>query len=101
MSQDLITIQNPKSAAADAYRTLRTNLIFGNIDNPVRTIGVTSPAEENNKAMAAANLAVTFAQNEKRTLLIDADLRRPAMHRIWKVDQNRGLTTMLFRRKSG
>jgi capsular exopolysaccharide synthesis family protein len=93
---DLVTLTQPRSAAADAYRTLRTNLLFSNLDTPLRTLCVTSPAEENQKGLAAANLAVTFAQSERRTLLIDADLRRPMMHEIFGVPQNPGLTTALL-----
>lgn len=93
---NLITIQDPRSSAADAYRTLRTNLIFSNLDAPLRTIGVTSAAKDDLKGIAAANLAVTFAQAERRVLLIEGDLRRPAVHTYWNLDNNTGLTSMLL-----
>lgn len=92
----LVTIQDPRSAAADAYRTLRTNLIFSNLDAPLRTIGVTSAAQDDQKGVAAANLAVTFAQSERKVALIEGDLRRPAVHTFWNADNDRGLTTMLL-----
>lgn len=96
MSTELLTLTQPRSAIADAYRTLRTNLLFSNLDTPLRTIGVTSAAEDNLKAVAAANLAVTFAQSERRTLLIDADLRRPGLHTYFGAKDQPGLTTMLL-----
>ncbi len=96
MPVDLITLKDPRSPAADAYRTLRTNLIFSNVDKTLATIGVTAPAEDNRKGIAAANLAVTFAQSDHKTVLIDGDLRRPSVHTYWGVDSERGLTTMLL-----
>lgn len=96
MAVDLITLKDPRSPAADAYRTLRTNLQFTRLDNPLITLGVTSPAEDNHKGQAAANLAVTLAQSGKRTILVDADLRRPSQHVVWDVDNTAGLTTTLL-----
>jgi non-specific protein-tyrosine kinase len=96
MPADLITLKDPRSPAADAYRTLRTNLIFSNVDRELSSIGVTSPAEDDGKSIAAANLAVTLAQSGRRTVLIDADLRRPSQHTIWGLDNEQGLTTMLL-----
>ncbi|PJF44944.1 MAG: capsular biosynthesis protein [Phototrophicales bacterium] len=93
---NLITIQDPRSSAADAYRTLRTNLMFSNLDTPLRTLGVTSAAKEDQKGIAAANLAVTFAQAERKVLLIEADLRRPVVHTFWNLDNSKGLTSTLL-----
>ena len=96
MPAALITIADPRSPATYAYRTLRTNLIFSDVDRELKTLGVTSPAEDNNKGLTAANLAVTFAQSGRRTILIDGDLRRPSIHTYWGVDNAQGLTTMLL-----
>jgi capsular exopolysaccharide synthesis family protein len=93
---DLITLKDPRSPASDAYRTLRTNLLFSNLDQQVITIGITSPAQENHKSTATANLAVTLAQSGRRTIIVDADLRRPEQHTIWGVSNERGLTTMVL-----
>lgn len=90
----LITLTDPRSPAAEAYRTLRTNLIFASLDQPVETLIVTSPAIGGEKSIATANLAVVMAQGEHRTILVDADLRCPALHEIFGVSIEPGLTTM-------
>lgn len=90
----LITLTDPRSPAAEAYRMLRTNLTFAGLDQPLEVLVVTSPAPEEEKSVAVANLAVTMAQGERRTILVDADLRRPRQHEIFGVSSDRGLTTM-------
>lgn len=92
---NLITLTDPRSAAAEAYRTLRTNLMFSSVENPIQTLLVTSSVADEGKSEAIANLAVTFAQSDNKTILVDADLRRPKQHEIWGV-KNRGLTTMMI-----
>jgi len=92
---DLITLTNPRSPAAEAYRTLRTNLTFTALDKPIETLVVTSAASGEDKSTVLANLAVTMAQGERRTILVDADLRRPGLHEIFDVVNDRGLTTMI------
>jgi capsular exopolysaccharide synthesis family protein len=92
---NLITLTEPRSAAAEAYRTLRTNLMFSSVERPIQTLLVTSPVDGEGKSDAVANLAVTFAQGGNKTILVDADLRRPSQHNIWGV-KNRGLTTMML-----
>ncbi|MBI5927957.1 MAG: CpsD/CapB family tyrosine-protein kinase [Chloroflexi bacterium] len=96
MAVDLITLKDPRSPASDAYRTLRTNLLFSNLDQQVITIGVTAPAQDNHKSIATANLAVTLAQSGRRTVLVDADLRRPEQHLVWGLPNERGLTSMVL-----
>ena len=92
---DLITLSQPRSAAAEAYRSLRTNLMFSSVETPIQTLLVTSAAREDHKSVTLANLAVTFAQGGNRTILVDADLRQPQQHRIWGVDNRRGLSQMM------
>ncbi|MCX7681014.1 MAG: CpsD/CapB family tyrosine-protein kinase [Anaerolineae bacterium] len=91
----LITLSDPRSSAAEAYRTLRTNLTFAALDRPIGTLIVTSAAPGEDKSVVLANLAVTMAQGERRTVLVDADLRRPALHQIFGVTSEQGLTTMI------
>ncbi len=90
----LITLTDPRSAAAEAYRTLRTNLTFTGLDKPIETLVITSPGPNEGKSVTLANLAVTMAQGERRTIVVDADLRRPMLHQIFGVSNGRGLTTM-------
>ncbi len=92
---NLITLTQPRSAAAEAYRSLRTNLMFSSVDKPIRTLLVTSAAREDQKSVTLANLAVTFAQGGNRTILVDADLRQPKQHEIWDVGNSRGLSAMM------
>jgi capsular exopolysaccharide synthesis family protein len=92
---DLITLTDPRSPAAEAYRTLRTNLTFAALDKPIETLVVTSAASGAGKSTVLANLAVTMAQGERRIILVDADLRRPGLHEVFGVMNERGLTTMI------
>jgi capsular exopolysaccharide synthesis family protein len=96
VTEPLITLTNPRSAAAEAYRTLRANLMFSNLDSGLHTFAITSPTEDEGKSISLANLAVTLAQSEHSTLVIDADFRRPAQHTLWKLDNKYGLTDMLL-----
>ncbi|MBN1953969.1 MAG: CpsD/CapB family tyrosine-protein kinase [Anaerolineae bacterium] len=91
---ELVTLTAPRSAAAEAFRTLRTNLTFAELDRPIKTLLVTSAAAGAEKSVTLANLAVTMAQGERRTILVDADLRRPSLHQIFALANERGLTTM-------
>ncbi|MBI5671212.1 MAG: CpsD/CapB family tyrosine-protein kinase [Chloroflexi bacterium] len=91
----LITLTDPRSAAAEAYRTLRTNLMLSSVEQPIHTLLVTSPADGEGKSTLLANLAVTFAQGGNRTILVDTDLRRPLQHDLWGLTNERGLTTMM------
>ncbi|MDX2140226.1 MAG: CpsD/CapB family tyrosine-protein kinase [Chloroflexota bacterium] len=90
----LITLNDSRSAAAEAYRTLRTNLMFMSVERPVSTILVTAVNDSEDKSLVAANLAVAFAQAGNNTILIDADMRRPTQHTLWGLENKHGLTTM-------
>ena len=85
----------PDSPTAEAYRSLRTNLLFSTIDKEARTVVVTSPAPGEGKSRTVANLAVVLAQAGYRTLLIDADFRRPSQHRIFGRVRNLGLSNLM------
>lgn len=92
----LITLTDPRSPAAEAYRTLRTNLMFSSVDRAIRVMVMSSAAPGEGKSTAAANLAVTLAQGGQRTILVDCDLRKPSQHSLWGVPNEQGLTTMLL-----
>ena len=91
----LVTISSPRSPISETYRTLRTNLQFVSLDKPLRTLLVTSPGPEEGKSTMLANLAVTLAQGEKRVILVDCDLRRPSLHKLFGLKHKKGLTTMM------
>ena len=91
----LYTVNQSKSLAAEAYRTLRTNLQFSSLDKPLRSLVVTSAVAAEGKTTTAANLAVVMAQAGKRVILVDGDLRRPSVHRLFDLSNEAGLTTAL------
>jgi non-specific protein-tyrosine kinase len=95
-SKDLVTVEAPRSAASESYRTVRTNVQFSSLDVPVGSIVVTSAQSREGKSTVAANLAVTMAQAGKRVLLVDADLRRPSLHRLFGLSNRHGLTDLLL-----
>jgi non-specific protein-tyrosine kinase len=81
---------------SEAYRTLRTNLSFYSLDNPIRSLVVASPAVSEDKGEVAANLAVTMAQSGRKTLLVDCDLGRPFLHTFFDLGNEDGLTNMIL-----
>jgi non-specific protein-tyrosine kinase len=93
---DLITLTDPRSPVAEAYRTLRTNLSFYGLDQPIRSLVVTSPSAGEGKSTTVANLAVTMAQSGKRTILVDCDLRRPQLHTLFGLPAEPGLTNVML-----
>lgn len=97
---DLVTLAEPRSNAAEAYRTLRTNLTFAALDEPLRTLVVTSPAPDADKSLVVANLAIAMAQGQRTTILIDADLRRPAIHDLFAMPNDQGLTSLILDKAS-
>ncbi|MFQ5401270.1 MAG: CpsD/CapB family tyrosine-protein kinase [Anaerolineae bacterium] len=93
---NLITLTDPRSPVSEAYRTLRTNLSFYSLDNPIRSLVVTSPAVGEGKSTTVANLAVTMAQSGRRTILVDCDLRRPLLHELLDLKAEPGLTNVVL-----
>jgi tyrosine-protein kinase len=91
----LAALLYPRSGIAEAFRTLRTNIEFTSLDAPLRTIVVTSSIPSEGKTTVASNLAVVFAQAGHRTLLVDADLRKPGVHELFDLRNDRGLTDLL------
>jgi protein-tyrosine kinase len=93
--RNLITHYAPLAAISEQYRTIRTNIQFSSVDESIRTILVTSSGPEEGKSTTVANLAVVFAQQGKKALLIDADLRKPTVHYTFQLDNTAGLTNVL------
>ncbi|RKP53838.1 polysaccharide biosynthesis tyrosine autokinase [Cohnella endophytica] len=96
---NLITETNPKSPISEGYRMLRTNIEYSAIDQSMQIIMVTSSKPNEGKSTTSANIAVAFAQSNKRVLLIDADMRKPTQHHIFGKSNRIGLTTALFQQK--
>lgn len=96
----LVTLRDARSPAAEAYRSLRTNIMFSSLEQPVSTLLLTScasgRADAEEKSAVLANLAVTFAQGGHHTILVDGDLRRPQQHELWGIGNERGLTNMML-----
>jgi len=91
----LIVNPRAKSPIIEAYKTLRTNLQFSGLDKRLKVIMITSARASEGKSTTACNLAVTMAQNGKKVLLVDADLRKPAVHRAFGLLNEKGLTNIL------
>jgi tyrosine-protein kinase Etk/Wzc len=91
----MITRFSPKSPVSEAYRSLRTNIQFADIDHPKRVLMVTSGMSKEGKSTTAVNLAITLTQTGSRVLLVDSDLRRPALHNFFALDKTYGLTNVL------
>jgi tyrosine-protein kinase len=90
---ELVTLGGA-SPVVEAYKALRTNLLFSSVDRELKTIVVTSAVANEGKSRTAANLAVVLAQAGHQTLLVDADFRRPSQHRIFGRVRNVGLSNM-------
>lgn len=95
-TSQLITLTDPRSPMAEAFRTLRTNLMFSSLEHPLTTLLVTSPAPEEGKSTTLANLAVTLAQGGRQVILVDCDLRRPSQHTLFGVPAEPGLTNAIL-----
>ncbi len=92
----LVALRDPRSPAAEAYRTLRTNIQFSSLDKPLRTVLATSTSPDEGKSTTIANLAVTIAQAEQRVVLVDCDLRRPTIHTLFGLPNDEGLTSLML-----
>ena len=93
---ELITITESRSPISEAYRTLRTNLDFAGLDRALKTLVVTSAGVSEGKSTTLANLAIVSAQAGRRVILVDADLRRPSLHKVFGLANDTGLTTMMM-----
>lgn len=91
----LVVSHNPKSQVSEVYRLLRTKIPFFSKDQELKTVMVTSSQPGEGKTTTISNLAVTYAQEGKEVLLIDADMRKPSLHRVFSQLNHQGLSTLL------
>lgn len=96
-NRKLIAFTNPRSRVSEQFRTLRTNIHFTSPDGDIRSLVITSASHSEGKSTTASNLAIVFAQEGKRVLFIDADMRKPTMHQTFKLNNSRGLSNVLAR----
>ena len=94
--RDLYVLGHPRSAVAECARFVRTNLLFMSTDRPLRTIVVTSPAPQEGKSTTAVTIAISMAQAGSRTLIVDTDMRKPRLHRVFNVDNAQGVADVLL-----
>ena len=95
-NKDLITYKNPKSVVSEGIRTIRTNLQFSNVDNDVKKIMVTSSVPGEGKSFISTNIAIAFAQDGNKVLIVDCDLRKGRLHRIFGETNSKGLSNLLI-----
>jgi capsular exopolysaccharide synthesis family protein len=96
----VVTLVEPKSQAAEAYRTLRTSVLFAAAQRGMETLMITSANAQEGKTGTTANLGVALAQSGKRVILVSADLRKPRLHRFFRAQNGIGLTNVLAGEKS-
>lgn len=96
----IITHSNPHAPIAEAFRTLRTNIQFSNIDKDMKTLVITSGSPSEGKSTVASNLAYTMGQENKKVLLIDCDMRKPTIHKAFRISNILGLTDILLGEKT-
>src|SRR5258708_1228863 len=94
--QSELVALDPKSPSSEAFKALRTSVLFATIDQQLKAIVVTSAEAGEGKSRTAANLAIAFAQAGYKTLLIDADFRRPSQHRLFGLVRNVGITNLII-----
>ena len=91
----LITDYAPKSHISEQFRTLRTNILYSDADKQLKTLVFTSSGASEGKSTVSGNVAVTFANQGLRTLLVDADTRRPTVHATFSLTNEKGLVNLL------
>ena len=95
--EPLIAMSKPRMPVSEAFRSLRTNLQFSGIETPLKTFLVTSASPSDGKSSVAANLATVIAQSDKDVVIVDCDMRRPTMHKLFKLSNRLGLSDYFIR----
>ena len=94
---ELIAHDLPKHTISEALKCIRTSIMFSRPDNPKKTILVTSATPSEGKTLISSNLAIVMAQTGKKVLVIDADLRKPSVHKSFQIDKSLGLSNLLVK----
>ncbi|PTJ72575.1 capsular biosynthesis protein [Staphylococcus hyicus] len=97
----LIVDHTPKSPVSEQFRGIRTNISFSNVNDDLTSVVITSARPSSGKSTVSANLAITYAQSNYRTLIIDADMRKPTQHFIFELSNKEGLSSLLSGQSSG
>lgn len=101
MPVSLITLVDPSSPVSEQYRTIRTNIQFASsADEQLKTLVVTSSGPSEGKSTTSANLATVFAKSGQKVLLVDADMRKPTVHKTFLLNNQEGLSTVLTTKKN-
>ena len=93
---ELIVLNDPKSSTSEAYRGLRTSILFSTPDHSPRSLLITSAGPKEGKTITCANMSITMAQAGQKVLLIDCDMRRPRLHKMFNCEKNRGVSHILI-----
>lgn len=97
ISDTLVVALDPRSPAAESFRHIRTNIQYISVDRPLRTLLITSANMSEGKSTVSINLATALAQSGKQVILVDADMRRPTLHKLLEVDGSKGLANLIIR----
>jgi len=92
---ELITQYSPKSTASESYRGIRTSLLFSSADKPPKIILVTSAGPSEGKTLTSTNLAITMAQAGSRVVIVDCDMRKPKVHKMFGIGRDKGMSSVL------
>lgn len=95
VARELVTVHSPKSAASESYRSIRTGILFSSADEAPRTILITSASPSEGKTITVVNLGVAMANAGSRVLILDCDMRRPRIHKIFGLDRKIGVSSIL------
>ena len=92
---DLVTLHSPKSTASESYRGMRTSILFSSAESAPQVILISSAGPREGKTITTANLAITMAQADSKVIILDCDMRRPKMHKLFGMARNQGVSNLL------